>query len=304
MTAEQDMLLAAPRAALDRVRHDPDGWDDEYDYGLLLAMSFDRRPDDLPLARRMLRAVIRYHREHVPSGVTGDLVRAGLLVADHRRTDDVWLHWEALELGFDPAGYRPLLAAAGLLETLRLVLASAKPDRARLAAELARLRKVNVTEWLEQHRAAYPEDPARESLLNWATHARELGEPDLAHRFLLDWARARPRDLATLATVRSRLGRLGFAAEAVEIQREAVAITTGRERLGHELVTLASVCREAGDTAPRSLRSAHLTAARRALDEAAALAPPLGGLATSIRREAQRLADARRPGTTADPGPS
>jgi Flp pilus assembly protein TadD len=133
------------------------------------------------------------------------------------------------------------------------------------------------------------------SLLDRSTRARELGKPAVAREFLLAWAQERPRDRVTLATLRSRLGRLGYAAEAVEIQREVVAITTGRERLGRELVKLASVCREAGD----------FDGARQALDECAALTPELGGLATNLRREAERLAeDMKRPGTPQrDPGP-
>lgn len=304
MTEEQDALLAGPRAALDRVRRLPDSWDGEFDYGLLLAMSFDRAAADLPLARRMLRSVIQYHRENVPSGVTEDLLRAGLLVADHRAAADVWLHWEALELGFDPADYRPLLGAAGLRETRELVRRSDHRDHRRVAAELARLRAPEVAKWLAHRRARHPADPAAESLLNWSAHARELGDRDLSHRFLLDWAKARPRDRATLSTLRSRLGRLGFATEAVDVQREVVAITTGRELLGHELVTLASVCREAGDCVDRRPRDEYRRAARQALDECAAIAGPVGGLAMNLRREAARLAGyVERPGIRPDPGP-
>ncbi|TDV46388.1 hypothetical protein [Actinophytocola oryzae] len=289
MTGEKDVLLAAPRAALARVRRDPDDWDGEYDYGLLLAMYFDGV--DLPLARRMLAAAVRYHRDHVPPGISPELVRAGLLVACHGDAADVWLHWTAYALSFDP-GYRPLLAVAGLRRTRDLVRESTHPDRGRVAVELAGLRAREVTAWLDEQRERFPSDPAAESLFGWSTHARELGRPDLSRELLLAWARERPHDPATFAAVRSRLGRLGFAAEAVEAQREAVAITTGRERLGHELVTLASVCREAGD----------LAGARQALEECAALAPPLGGLATSLRREAREL-DALRPGTPSGTGP-
>ena len=103
----------------------------------------------------------------------------------------------------------------------------------------------------------------RESLLEWSTHAREQGDLDLARGLLLAWARTRPHDRITFLTLRSRLGRLGFLADAVEAQREVVAITRGDRRIADELVALASLHREAGETAR----------AREVLQEAAALVP-------------------------------
>lgn len=281
MTDDRAALLARPRAALREVRADPSRWDGEFDYGLLLAMHFDGA--DLPLARRMLGAVVRYHRATVPAGVSHDLVRAGLLVAGHRAVEDVWSHWEALRLGFDPAGYRPMLAAAGLDVTRSFVAASQHPDRRRVLATLAELREEQVSDWLRRQRERFPTDPAAESLLGWATHARELGEPDLAHRFLHAWARTRPHDRTTFLTLRTRLGRLGFLAEAAAAQQEVVALTTGRRRLADELIALAGLYREAGDVAR----------ARQALEEGAANVPAEErgpALAGRIERERGLLA--------------
>lgn len=239
-----EAILARPRARLREVRADPTTWDGTFDYGLLLAMRFDGA--EPPLARRMLRAVIEYHREHVPAGLSPDLVRAGLVVAEHGAVEDVWLHWEAAELAAD---YRPMLAAAGLAATRAYVTASQHPDRRRVAAALAGLREAEVTDWLARQRSRHPADPADESLLSWSTHARELGERDLAHQLLREWAATRPHDRTTFATLRSRLGRLGYVDEAVEAQQEVVALTTGRRRLADELIALATLYREAGDLA-------------------------------------------------------
>ncbi len=253
-----EALLARLRARLREVRADPTTWDGTFDYGLLLAMRFDGA--EPPLARRMLRAVIDHHRENLPAGLSPDLVRAGLVVAEHGAVEDVWPHWEAAELTAD---YRPMLAAAGLAATRAHVVASSHPARRQVAAALAALREAEVTDWLARQRSRHPADPAEESLLNWSTHARELGDRDLAHRLLREWATTRPHDRTTFATLRSRLGRLGFLAEAVEAQQEVVALTTGRRHLADELIALATLHREAGD----------LARAGQVLAEAAALVP-------------------------------
>jgi hypothetical protein len=134
-----------------------------------------------------------------------------------------------------------------------------------------------------------------DALLARSTDARERGDPDLARDLLLEWAKARPHDRRTLLTLRTRLGRLGYVAEAVEAQREVVAITTERRRLADELITLAGLHREAGDAAT----------ARRVLAEGAALVPVDergAALADRITREYTLLDDAKRPGTARIPG--
>lgn len=131
-------------------------------------------------------------------------------------------------------------------------------------------------------------------LLDWSTHAREQGDPDLARGFLLAWARTRPHDRPTFLILRSRLGRLGFLADAVEAQRELVAMTTGRRRLADELIALASLHREAGD----------VVRAGAALEDGAALVPvEERGAALAGRISRERALNAKRPGTTAGPGP-
>lgn len=136
---------------------------------------------------------------------------------------------------------------------------------------------------------------SREALLEWSTHAREQGDPELARGFLLAWVRTRPHDRPTFLVLRARLGRLGFLADAIEAQREVVAITTGHRRLADELIALAILYREAGD----------VVRAREALAAGAALVPVEergAALAGRVTREHALLDDVTRPGTAWVPG--
>ncbi|MCR6490184.1 hypothetical protein M8542_45980 [Amycolatopsis sp. OK19-0408] len=155
-----DSLLEGPRRALYRARRDSSTWPEfAFDagpagdrnasarYGLLLALQYDRRPGDLPLLRFVLRQQIDWYRELVANYFPTVFFLAGLLVAEHRRVEDVWLHWEAKELSFDAAlGYRDQLLLTPGIAAVRE--ATASDDR--LSAHLARVRwtDADVDAWL------------------------------------------------------------------------------------------------------------------------------------------------------------
>jgi hypothetical protein len=271
---DQDRLLEQPRRALERARRDPSVWAEftchpepggdvhsRARFGLLLALQYDRRESDLALARFLLRQQIVHCREFSVGYLPDNLVRAGLLVAEHRQAEDVWLHWEAKDISFDTAlGYRTqLLLTSGVATVRDVVMGSTGPQRDRLLELLTqcRLTDADVETWLADQRRRFPGDPAAEDLETWSHHAGGLGDPAASRRFLLAWAETRPRTADTLRTLRFSLAGAGFLTEAIAVQREAVALAEPDDR-SSALWTLAQLQREAGDVdgAWQSVRAA------------------------------------------------
>jgi hypothetical protein len=273
---DQERLLQAPRESLQRARRDRSAWEElafapapagqgqAYDlnraarFGVLWALQYDRRPDDLPLARFLLRQEITRYEETIPLGLAPDLELAGFLVCEYRQLDDVWLHWRAKNISFDTAlGYRtPYLLTAGVEATAEAVRASSHPDRERILHEILDARNPDGTphftdalvgEWLDARRARFPASPAAENLKTWANHAARLGENDMSRRFLLAWAEGQPRTEATLNTLQFHLAQLGFLTEAIEVQKEAAARTEDGHRKAGKLLTLVKLQRQSGD---------------------------------------------------------
>jgi hypothetical protein len=249
MTGEQEALLAELRSSLRRARQETSSWNTENQHALLLAMQFDRDPADLPLARHLLRRIVADYREHRWLGVGRNLLRAGLLVAEQRQVEDVWLHWEATALSFDTElGYGRFLAAAGVEATLAFVRASDHPDREHVAERLTRLHQDGVAGWLAARQAEFPADPADESRMNWAHHAQALGHSALARRLLLALAEE-SGTAETLNSVQFWLDQMGFLADAVAIQREYVACTEASHHRASALMCLGDLLRRSGDVA-------------------------------------------------------
>jgi hypothetical protein len=157
-------------------------------FGVLLAAQYDRRPDDLPLLRFLLKQEIVRYRQTVPWGLAPDLELAGLLVAEHRQPHDVWLHWQAKQISFDTAlGYRTYyLLAGGVAETVVAVQASDHPDRERILREITAVRSRDgtprytdaaVDDWLAVQRIRFPDAPDAESPRTWAQPRRPAGRP-------------------------------------------------------------------------------------------------------------------------------
>lgn len=269
---EQDRLLRVPRRDLERARRDPAAWsglaflaehteergvtdrNEPARYRVLLALQYDRRPQDLPLLRFLLRQQTVFYQKVVPWGLASDLLRAGFMVAEHRQVEDLWLHWTAKSISFDTAlGYHLYhLLTGGVAAAVEEVRASAHPDRDRILDDIAsdRHTEASVEEWLDEQRAQFPADPAEETLETWAHRAAGLGERETSRLFMTEWAAGEPRTASTLNTLQFHLAQLGYPAEAVAVQREAVAISDASwpgER-AFSLLTLAQLQRQAGDT--------------------------------------------------------
>lgn len=270
---EQDRLLRGPRAALQRARQDQTSWADlaycgvpDVDEGavtdrnrsarftVLWALQYDRRPQDLVLLRFLLQQQTTYYREAVPWGMAPDLTLAGFLVAEHRQVDDLWLHWDAKNISFDTAlGYHLYhLLTAGITASTEAVQASSHPDRDRILGDITSARHTDtaVEEWLEQQRARFPADPADEGLKAWAYHAARLGEREASRLFMTEWAASEPRTDDTLNTLQFHLAYLGYLAEAVDVQKEAVALNDSWSGAKEgKLLTLARLQRRTDDFA-------------------------------------------------------
>lgn len=279
---EQDRLLREPRAALERARRDPATWTNltfrAQDTGeghvrdhnqaarfeVLLALQYDRRRQDLPLLRFLLREETAFHRQGA-WGMGSDLMLAGFLVAEHRQVEDLWLHWTAKNISFDTAlGYHLYhLLTGGVAAAIETVQASSHPDRDRILGEIATGRHTDaaVNEWLDQQRALFPADPAAEDLQSWADDAARLGDREASRLFITEWAAGEPRTVRTLSTLQAQLAQLGYFAEAVAVQKEAVAIcgdSPGSSRMASALLGLVRLQRQAGQftDARQSLRAA------------------------------------------------
>ncbi|WP_410809223.1 hypothetical protein [Micromonospora sp. 067-2] len=269
---EQDRLLREPRIALERARGDQATWADlaycgqgtdegrvtdrnrAARFAVLWALQYDRHPHDLPLLRFLLQQQITYYREAVPSGLAPDLTLAGFLVAEHRQVEDLWLHWAAKNISFDTAlGYHLYhLLTAGIAASIEAVEASSHPDHDRVSAAITAARHTDaaVEEWLDQQRTLFPADPADEGLQAWAHHAARLGEREASRLFMTEWAAGETRSDTTLNTLQFHLARLGYLAEAVEVQKEAVALSDSWPGAkASKLLTLARLQRRTGDFA-------------------------------------------------------
>ncbi|MGW6140227.1 hypothetical protein [Streptomyces sp. NPDC055140] len=274
---EQERLLRGPRGDLERARRDPETWhalafaadrtrdgrviDRNYAArsGVLWALQYDHRPQDLPLLRFLLQQQITFYQEAVPWGLAPDLLLAGFLVAEQRQVEDLWLHWTAKNISFDTGlGYRiHHLLTGGVAAAVEAVRVGEHPDRDRILGDIApdsesgptRYTDKAVDEWLDEQRARFPATPADESLKGWAHHAARLGEREASRLFMTEWAADEPRTGDVLNTLQFHLAQLGCLAEAVEVQREAVGISDASwpgERAG-ELLTLARLQRRADD---------------------------------------------------------
>jgi hypothetical protein len=280
---EQDRLLREPRRALERARRDPATWTDlafraqDTDeghvtdchraarFGVLWALQYDRRPQDLPLLRFLLQQQTTYYRKAVSWGLAPDLTLAGFLVAEHRQVEDLWLHWDAKNISFDTAlGYHLYhLLTGGVAATIETVRAGSHPDRDRILGDITSARHTDaaVEEWLDQQRARFPAEPADEGLEAWAHHAARLGEREASRLFMTEWAAGEPRTDSTLNTLQFHLAHLGYVAEAVAVQKEAIAIcdnSPGSSHMASMLLGLVRLERQAG----------HFTEARQSLQAA------------------------------------
>lgn len=238
-------------------------------FGVLWGAQYDRRAEDLPLLRFLFEQETVRYREAVPFGLAPDLELAGLLVAEHRQLQDVWLHWQAKDISFDTAlGYRTFyLLTAGVAATITAIQASDHPDRDRILREITAARNPDgtphftdaaVEEWLASQRVRFPNDPDAEDLRTWANHAARLGDREASRRFILEWADTQSRGAQTLNSLQFHLAGLGFLDEAIQVQTEAVAISSGSGKAS-KLLTLVKLHRHAGDFAGawRALQDCH-----------------------------------------------
>lgn len=241
-------------------------------FGVLLAAQYDRQEADLPLLRFLLEQEIVWYREVDAWGWSSALERAGLLVAEHRQLGDVWLQWQLKRLSFDTAlGYRTFyLLAGGVAATVAEVRASDHPDREWLLRELlgaghggdpdpdppqaSRFTDADVTGWLADRRARFPDDPTVEDARTWATHASVLGDRDASGRFIRQWAQSQPRTWSTLNTLQYHLAQLGLLQEAITAQTEALDVSEPGWSTASGCLRLAELHRLAGDY--RSARQA------------------------------------------------
>lgn len=242
---ERERLLETVRRDLDLVRRSPDAWahlafaptpesegritdrNRAARFKVLLALQYDRADRDLPLLRFLLQQQITYYREAVPWGLADDLTLAGFLVAEHKQVQDVWLHWAAKSISFDTAlGYSIFhLLTPGVEVVLDVVRASAHHARERILHSVGSDHTdVAVQEWLARRQEKFPSDPADESWGKWAHHAARLGEREASRRFMIKSIEGQPRTAHTLNTLQFHLEQLGYLSEAVEVQKEAIAL--------------------------------------------------------------------------------
>jgi hypothetical protein len=224
-------------------------------FAVLWASQYDRHPDDLELARFLLREETRFYRQVVPAGMGPDLELAGFLVAARRRPEDLWLHWDAKSISFDTAlGYSLFYLLAGGVEvSAELVRASTHPDRDWILRDITGVSPADskVSEWLEQRGSRFPSDPGRESLDTWASHASCLGEREAARLFITEWASRQPRTGQVLNKLQFDLAGLGYLSEAIDVQEQAVALGGSSVPFSNcsRLLTLARLQRRAADHA-------------------------------------------------------
>ncbi|WP_431884051.1 hypothetical protein [Micromonospora gifhornensis] len=238
---------------------------------VLWALQYDRRTEDLPLVRWLAEQEALCRREAPFQGLTEETELVGFLLAEHRRVEDVWLHWEMKRANFDTwCGYDiEHLFAAGVQATVGFVRDSAHADRndvlERLLDEAGEpyVSEEDLAEWAQRERSRFPADSAAEDPLRWVQRAKLVGDGELARRWLDRWAAGRQRDKSTLSQLRYQLADLGAFAEAAKAQRESIQFADNPWDSASAWQSLAQLERQAGGhcAAWEALR-----ACRRALD--------------------------------------
>ena len=252
---------------------------DGYDYDahaarratVLWALQYDRRAEDLPLVRWLAEQEALCRREAPFQGLTEEAELVGFLLAEHRRVEDVWRHWEMKRANFDAwCGYDiEHLFAAGVQATVGFVCDSEHADRddvlERLLGEEGQpcVSEEDLAEWAQRERSRFPADPAAEDPLRWVQRAKLIGDGKLARQWLDRWASGRPRDKNTLSELRYQLADLGAFAEAAKAQRESLVFADDPWDSASAWQSLAQLERRAGGH--RAAWEA-LRACRRALD--------------------------------------
>ncbi|MFJ8043546.1 hypothetical protein ACIRBX_23910 [Kitasatospora sp. NPDC096147] len=271
-------MTEAERNALTRMRGSADAWPETayeratdpegyaYDRNavrraqVLWALQYDRRPEDLELVRWLAGQEAVCRREAPFQGLGEEATLAGLLLAEFRRVEDVWLHWEIKRANFDTwCGYDlQALCAAGVAATLDHVRAGGHPKRDDLLARLLRedgepwLSEEEVARWFEHARSSFPADPAEEDTFTLVERARLTGDTARARALLDTWAAGQgdpgePYDAATLGELRYWLAELGDFAGAARAEREALALAPSAGDRTSGLLRLARLERQAGD---------------------------------------------------------
>ena len=223
--------------------------------GVLWALQYDRRPEDLPLLRLLVEQEARCRRDAPFQGLGDAAELAGHLLSEHRDVSDVWLHWEMKRANFDTwCGYdREHLLAAGVADTIAFVRDADHPDRADVLAALVdergepRVTEAELDEWFAGKRERFPEDPAQEDPLTWIDRARLAGDREQARRMLDRWASERAGDPSTKSLLRHLLEELGDFAAAAWAQRDLLSVTVKPFDKAGAWLKLAELEREAGD---------------------------------------------------------
>jgi hypothetical protein len=262
------------RRDLARMRESPDRWRelayqrgvdadglayDEHEVrraSVLWALQYDGRPDDLPLLRWLVEQEARCRREAPVQGLSEAAQLAGVLLAEHRRVEDVWLHWRLKQANFDTwCGYDSrYLMVAGVRATVDFVRASGHAQRDAVLECLLGddgqpwSSEPDQEAWTRGLRAEFPTEPADEDPLTWAARARMVGDRALALDWVDRWSAGRPRTPAMLNMLRHQLAGLGEFAAAAGVQRELLAlIEPGGHDRAFALWMLATLERQAGD---------------------------------------------------------
>ncbi|MFI5806743.1 hypothetical protein [Streptomyces sp. NPDC051561] len=116
---------------------------------------------DVGFARFLLSQETRWHGH--AWGFSHSIEIAALLVAGHRRVQDIWFLWEAVARSFDTwCGFQPhtLLFAAGTSRTIEYVNACDHPQRSNLLERLQEISQPSegaVTAYLAERRHYYVE---------------------------------------------------------------------------------------------------------------------------------------------------
>lgn len=159
---------AEPRAAIRQCErfeaaHDAAGipldrwWKDRRD--VLDALILAPAPVDHGFARFLLGQETRFHRHCW--GFSHSIEVAALLLAEHRRPDDIWHLWRAITAGFDSwcgLPHRLLLAGGGTQRTVSYVADSEHEQRNNLLGHLYELQAAtddDVTTLIAERRRYY-----------------------------------------------------------------------------------------------------------------------------------------------------
>lgn len=165
-------------------------------FQLLIALQYDRTPNDQPLLQELLKQEIKAHRNNPFQGLFPSIQLNSFLLSEYRNPENVWLFLEAKRANFDThCGYdREYLLSAGIRETFAFLDESANSSKGDFYEYTGKsLESLNCTEddldiWKNEMSILYSDKPKLDHIEDYINLAIDLDEKEILKEKIMEWS--------------------------------------------------------------------------------------------------------------------